>query len=73
MHLSDVGFLFLGDLFYGKCFVLIVLRVVGETLARQALHAAVLGFVHLFMGEILRFEALLFVDFVVAVEAIRLF
>jgi len=55
VHLADHGSPLLGDPTYGKTPP--ALRVIAAELGRQALHAAVLGFVHPVTGERLRFEA----------------
>ena len=47
------------------------LREIGDRLGRQALHAAVLGFVHPVTGERLRFEAPMPEDMRAALEALR--
>ncbi len=49
VHLASEGLPIVGDAVYG--------RSEGKRLARPALHAALLGFVHPTSGEVLRFEA----------------
>lgn len=56
VHLADHGTPLLGDPLYGKPPKDEPLRGLAETLGRQALHAAVLGFKHPITGEALRFE-----------------
>ncbi len=56
VHLSDHGFPLLGDALYGRVPREARVRLAAEALARQALHARVLGFVHPISGERLRFE-----------------
>lgn len=58
VHLASVGAPILGDPVYGSGSPALPVRAaIGEAgLARQALHAAVLGFVHPVTGETLRFE-----------------
>lgn len=51
VHLSASGMPILGDPVYGRS------RIPDETLARPALHAAVLGFSHPTTREVMRFEA----------------
>jgi len=57
VHLAEVaGAPLLGDPLYGKSIKDPALRALDQALGRQALHAAVLGFVHPITGENLRFE-----------------
>ena len=58
VHLASLGAPVLGDLVYGSAAPAASVRAAIETagLKRQALHAAVLGFVHPVTGETLRFE-----------------
>jgi 23S rRNA pseudouridine1911/1915/1917 synthase len=56
VHFSDAGFPLLADPLYGRAPRGARLRRVAEALGRQALHAAVLGFVHPRTGQPLRFE-----------------
>ncbi|MCS6899170.1 MAG: RluA family pseudouridine synthase [Myxococcales bacterium] len=57
VHLTEVaGTPLLGDPVYGKLPREPRLRALADDLGRQALHAAVLGFVHPITGERLRFE-----------------
>jgi len=67
VHLASIGVSILGDPVYGGG------RAQGQELglSRQALHAAVLGFVHPRTGEALRFESPLPADLVRALEALR--
>jgi 23S rRNA pseudouridine1911/1915/1917 synthase len=62
VHMASIGHPLLGDPAYGRCPP--SLRPVLSRLgfARQALHAAVLGFTHPVTGEPLRFEAVLPAD-----------
>lgn len=71
VHLTEHGFPLLGDKVYGGKPRDAHLREVGETLGRQALHAAVLGFPHPISGAALRFEAPLPADFQIALRALR--
>jgi len=67
VHLASIGLSVLGDPVYGSG------RVAGAELglARQALHAASLGFVHPASGEKLRFASPLPADLSAALEALR--
>jgi len=56
VHMADHGFPLLGDPAYAKPPKDERLRLAASELARQALHARVLGFVHPITGERLRFE-----------------
>ncbi len=56
VHLADAGFAVLGDPVYGGVRKDPRLRAAAEALGRQALHAAVLGFVHPITGATMRFE-----------------
>lgn len=71
VHLADAGFPLLGDPVYGARSSDPRLRAVAEGLGRQALHAAVLGFVHPITGEQVRVEAEPPEDFRHAREALR--
>lgn len=71
VHLADQGLPILGDPMYAKRPKDARLREASDALGRQALHAAVLGFVHPVTGERLRFEAPLPPDFAAALEALR--
>jgi 23S rRNA pseudouridine1911/1915/1917 synthase len=71
VHLAEHGHPLLGDPVYGGKPRDPKLRTVGETLGRQALHAAVLGFPHPVTGAPLRFEAPLPADLQVALDALR--
>lgn len=71
VHLSDHGHPLLGDPVYGGSIGAPDLRAVSRTLARQALHAAVLGFDHPMTGEPLRFETKPPADFEEAWRAAR--
>jgi len=56
VHLADHGFPLLGDAVYGRSPKDPTLREAGNELARQALHARVLGFVHPISAATMRFE-----------------
>lgn len=58
VHMASVGAPLLGDPVYGSGAASIPVRAILEELnfTRQALHAAILGFVHPVTGEALRFE-----------------
>ncbi|HEX6244388.1 MAG TPA: RluA family pseudouridine synthase [Polyangiales bacterium] len=56
VHLADHGFPLLGDPVYGRAPADARLREAGKQLARQALHARVLGFVHPVTQAPLRFD-----------------
>jgi len=58
VHMASVGAPLLGDPVYGSGAAAIPVRAILEELnfTRQALHAAILGFVHPVTGEALRFE-----------------
>ena len=62
----------LADALYGRKPSDPDLLAVSEALGRQALHAAVLGFVHPSTGQTLRFEAPWPPDFAAALESLRL-
>jgi len=67
VHLASIGLPVLGDRVYGRGAPL-----AGEVgLARQALHAAVLGFTHPTTGVPQRFESPLPADIAAAIEALR--
>ena len=70
VHMADHGFPLLGDPSYGRPTKDTLLRAVGATLARQALHARLLGFVHPLSGEQLRFEVEPPPDFAEAIESL---
>jgi 23S rRNA pseudouridine1911/1915/1917 synthase len=72
VHLAEIlGTPVLGDPIYGKPPRDLGLRALGEQLGHQALHAAVLGFVHPMTGERLRFEAPLPADVAATLEQLR--
>jgi 23S rRNA pseudouridine1911/1915/1917 synthase len=71
VHLSEHGFPLLGDPLYSKFSRDPRLRIAAERLQRQALHAAVLGFVHPITKENLRFESELPADFRSALSFLR--
>lgn len=71
VHASDHGYPLLGDPVYGGSIGDKELRTVGQELGRQALHAAVLGFVHPITGAELRFETKPPADFSRAWDAVR--
>ena len=66
VHLADAGHALVGDPVYGRSIGDLALRSVSQTLARQALHARVLGLAHPITGEALRFERDPPADFVAA-------
>ena len=72
VHLAEHGHPVLGDPLYGKSIGDPELRRVSNELGRQALHAAVLAFVHPITGEPLRFETEPPEDFQRALSALRL-
>lgn len=61
----------LADALYGRAPESPELAAVAERLARQALHARVLGFQHPITGQALRFESPAPADFTAALEALR--
>jgi 23S rRNA pseudouridine1911/1915/1917 synthase len=72
VHLSEqTGTPLLADWLYGRTPGDADVALVASTLGRQALHAAVLGFVHPATGAELRFESPLPVDLSSALEALR--
>jgi len=71
VHLSEAGFPLLGDAMYGRTPRAPALRSIAATLGRQALHAAVLGFVHPVTGEALRFESQPPEDFAQCLQSLR--
>jgi 23S rRNA pseudouridine1911/1915/1917 synthase len=72
VHLSEQAKTpLLADALYGKVANASDLAGISEALGRQALHAAVLGFIHPVTGERLRFEAELPLDFARALAALR--
>ncbi|MDZ4694287.1 MAG: RluA family pseudouridine synthase [Deltaproteobacteria bacterium] len=72
LHLAALGCSLFGDAVYGKTPRNVAFKEIGRTLARQALHARVLGFKHPATGQDLRFEAPPPADFSAALAAIRL-
>jgi 23S rRNA pseudouridine1911/1915/1917 synthase len=70
VHLADAGHPVIGDPLYGTSIGDPRLRRVSQTLGRQALHAAVLGFDHV-TGEPMRFETDPPADFLAALDALR--
>jgi 23S rRNA pseudouridine1911/1915/1917 synthase len=71
MHLAEHGAPILGDPVYGRPSKDLAVRAVGDTLARQALHARLLGFKHPATGTPMRFEAEPPADFQAALTALR--
>jgi 23S rRNA pseudouridine1911/1915/1917 synthase len=72
VHLSErAGASILADRVYGRVPVDKGLAAAASELGRQALHAAVLGFVHPVSGERLRFESPLPADMQRALERLR--
>lgn len=71
VHLADAGHPVLGDPMYGRSIADPKLRAVSQALARQALHAAVLGFAHPVTGKPLRFETPAPPDFQQALNDLR--
>ena len=77
VHLAEIGHPLLGDPVYGAGFRTKALRLDEsartkvDTLGRQALHAAVLGFDHPLSGETLRFERSLPTDLRDLADALR--
>jgi 23S rRNA pseudouridine1911/1915/1917 synthase len=72
VHLSEqCGTPLLADWLYGRTPGEPELAGIAATLGRQALHAAVLGFVHPVSGADLRFESPLPTDFASALDALR--
>jgi 23S rRNA pseudouridine1911/1915/1917 synthase len=69
--LEQRGTPLLGDALYGRRPAEAALAEIAQTLGRQALHAAVLGFVHPHTGQSLRVEAPLPADFELALSALR--
>lgn len=61
----------LADALYGRSSDTSEIAAIAAALGRQALHAAVLGFIHPMSGEALRFEAELPDDFATALEQLR--
>lgn len=70
VHLADAGHALLGDPLYGRSIGDPHVRDVSQRLARQALHARLLGFAHPITGEPLRFERDPPADFVAAWDAL---
>jgi 23S rRNA pseudouridine1911/1915/1917 synthase len=72
VHLAEqAGTPLLADWLYGRKPGAPDLLQIAETLGRQALHAAVLGFVHPLTKEALRFESALPADLLAALVALR--
>ncbi len=72
VHLSEVAKTpLLADALYGRAPNAADLAAIASTLGRQALHAAVLGFIHPITDQPLRFEAPLPEDFAQALSALR--
>ena len=72
VHLADAGFPLLGDPLYGRVPKEPLLREAHSALARQALHAAVLGFVHPVTGAAVRWETPWPTDFGAAARTLGL-
>ncbi len=62
VHMASIGHPLLGDPAYGRTPARLRSRLTELHFARQALHAAVLGFVHPVTGAALRFESKLPAD-----------
>jgi 23S rRNA pseudouridine1911/1915/1917 synthase len=71
VHMAEAGFPLLGDPLYGRRPSDPSLRAVADALARQALHAEVLGFDHPSSGARVRFTAPPPADFAAALAALR--
>ncbi len=71
VHCSEHGFPIIGDQLYGRTPQNLLVREVGDTLNRQALHAGRLGFVHPITNETLDFVAPPPADFQRALEKLR--
>ncbi len=77
VHMAEIGHPLIGDALYGSGFRTKVrllaseARAAVDALARQALHAAVLGFDHPVTGQSLRFDSPLPADLRAVVEALR--
>ncbi len=71
VHFHDAGHSLLGDPLYRRSLRNAQLAAIAGELGRQALHAAVLGFVHPFSGQLLFFESPLPADFVRALARLR--
>lgn len=71
MHLSEGGFPLLGDALYGRRPKAAKVAAVAEGLGRQALHAALLGFVHPTSGKKVSFRSELPEDMARALDALR--
>jgi 23S rRNA pseudouridine1911/1915/1917 synthase len=71
VHLSDHGFPLLGDELYGRTPKDPLLKQVEQALARPALHAAHLSFVHPVTKEKMSFETAPPIDFETALVALR--
>jgi 23S rRNA pseudouridine1911/1915/1917 synthase len=72
VHLSEqAGTPLLADWLYGRAALAEDLQAIVSDLGRQALHAAVLGFVHPLTSAKLRFESPLPPDFLAALAALR--
>ena len=77
VHMAEIGHPLVGDALYGSGFrtktrlLAPQARAAVDTLARQALHAAVLGFDHPVSGRSLRFDSPLPVDLKAVVDALR--
>ncbi|HEY4160156.1 MAG TPA: pseudouridine synthase, partial [Polyangiaceae bacterium] len=72
VHLSEqCGTPLLADALYGRLSADPELGAIAQTLGRQALHAALLGFTHPWTAESLRFESALPSDLETALAALR--
>jgi 23S rRNA pseudouridine1911/1915/1917 synthase len=72
VHLSEQSKTpLLADALYGRLPAAADLAEIAQALGRQALHAAVLGFIHPVSSEALRFEAPPPADFAAALAALR--
>ena len=57
VHLASIGHALLGDPVYGRCPARLRPLLSRTGFQRQALHAAILGFIHPITGAALRFES----------------
>lgn len=71
VHCADAGFPLLGDPVYGRPPRVAAIKALAEILARQALHAAHLSFVHPMTGKELSFDSELPDDMQAVLDALR--
>ena len=71
MHFAEAGHPVIGDPLYGRTPREPGVKAAALAIGRQALHAAVLGFVHPVTGEALRFETAIPTDMATLVAQLK--